>query len=308
LKSLHKQQGAAIIIALFVVSLVSIASLQMMLRLNNNMDRTALMLNTSQNRYYVDGSVAWGMEQLNNNWKMKKKNQLVDLLPIQIKNSMGNTLIISRIDDAQGFFNLNNLTDTKSATDFARLIHAVQPKIDFKTATTLASCVVDWITNNNNYLENNSYYLTQDEPYRQPHRLMASMSELALVKGFNLTLFNLLKPFIIALPESTLININSAKAAVFMSLSDTLSYDSAKNILLHRMHAPFISTQQFMQLDIIKNNPIPEDKITVLSEYFLITTILKTAGHESTFYTLIKRTFKNNQPIETILNQSKESL
>jgi general secretion pathway protein K len=306
---LSKQRGAAIIVALFVTSLVVIASVAMIMRLRIDLRNTELLMNATQGKEYAYGSIAWAMEQLNNNWKQKKPNQIVDHTPIQSPvNEVNHAKISSIINDAQGRFNINNLTNTQYIDNFSALITIVQPTIDSETAHAIALAVVDWITMGVKNTELDNYYFKLNPAYRAPHRLMTSISELRLVKGITPELYAALLPHMIALPEATEININNATIPVLMCLSKTLTPTSAKAIIAKRNQEPFATTQSFLSLDILKNNPIPQEKITTISNYFLVETSVKVEQQEIVLYTLLQRIQKNSKPYEVTLWQSKGTL
>lgn len=302
----QKQLGAALIVALFIMSLVAVAAIAMIERLQIDMRRTTLLLNDVKADFYGKGSISWAMDQLKQNWEKKQTNKIIDATPIVLPASVVDEATIqSVIEDAEGRFNVNNIVDVKYRDDFARLIHNVLPNIDMTQAKQLTQNCVDWLTHTTAHDDD---YATLHPPYRVSHQLMASVSELRLVKGFNAEIFNALLPYIIALPETTPINMNSADIPVFMAISPTLSVDAAKNIMLARVTTPFISTQQVLQLDMIKNNPIPEDKMTVVSSYFLVKTTVKVASQELRWYTLLQRVQQQATASENIIWQSKGTL
>jgi general secretion pathway protein K len=309
MNSLSKQRGAAIIVALFVTSLVVVASVAMIMRLRIDLRNTELLMNATQGYYYAQGSIAWAMEQLNNNWKQKKPNQIVDRTPIKSPlSNVNHAEIISTIYDTQGRFNVNNLTNNKYIDNFSALITIVRPTIDPDTAHSIALAVVDWISSSAKNAELDDYYFKLNPAYRAPHRLMMSVSELRLVKGITPELYAALAPNIMALPEVTKININNATIPVLMSLSKTLTPPSAKSIIAKRNQTPFPTTQAFLDLDILKNNPIPEEKITTISSYFLVKTNVKVAQQDILLYTLLQRIEKSSTPYEVVLWQSKGTL
>lgn len=306
---LTSQRGAAIIVALFVTALVAMIAVMMINRLSMDVRRTELILNDTKARLYAEGSIAWAMDQLNSNLKRKKPDNITDMMPIRSPvNHIENVSIYTTIDDQEGLFNLNNLTDPESYPGFIQLIKTIEPSMKAEDINQLILAIRDWIspTGTNNSLVD--YYSKQSPPYIAPHRLMVSISELRLVKGMTPKLYAKLSPFMTALPESTLININSAKPQVLMSLSPTLSHDAALAIINHRKKRPFVSIENFKQFDIIKNNPINDKKISVMSSYFLVKTNVKVEDQEIILYTLLHRILNKAQPIEMILWQSKGTL
>ncbi len=79
---LSSQRGSAIIIAIFIMALAVTAAVAMLSRMNIDVRRTQLLLNSAQADLLAQGSVAWAIDQLNNDWKNQKPNQLIDKTPI----------------------------------------------------------------------------------------------------------------------------------------------------------------------------------------------------------------------------------
>lgn len=309
MKSLIKQRGTAIIVALFVVSLVAIAATIMIERTHIDIHRSELILNNNQANLYAEGAIAWAKDQLSNDWKFQQKNQLIDKTPIVMpEKKMNGAVITSTIYDMQGYFNINNLTDQKYQNNFLRLLQAVSPKINMDTAKAITSTTMDWISSTARNITLEEYYAKLKPSYRAPHRPMVNASELRLVKGMTPELFNALLPYITALPPPTTVNINNAAAPVLMSLSQTMSPDAAKAIITYRQTSPFATMQSFLNFDIVKNNPIEENKITVTSEYFLVETHVTIGQQQTTIYTALQRATKEKEPKVIVLWQSMGTL
>src|SRR5258708_1218566 len=102
------QQGVVIVVALFIVALVATMAYVMMARLERDTRCTTLILRDTQAEFYAQGSIAWAMDQLRNNWEKQKPNQLVDITPITspVMNENGYR-IVSTIYDMQARYNLN---------------------------------------------------------------------------------------------------------------------------------------------------------------------------------------------------------
>lgn len=303
------QRGAAIIVALFVTSLVTIASVAMIERLRMDLRRTELIINDTKARLYAEGSIAWAMEQLNANLKRKKPDIITDIMPLHSPvNKIENAHIYSTIYDQEGLFNINNLTDPETQQGFIQLMKAIAPNMKVDDVKNLIIALRDWIspTGTNNQLD--EYYAKQSPAYVAPHRLMVSISELRLVKGMTPRLYAKLSPFVTALPEQTKLNINTAPPQVLMSLSPSLSLDAANAIVNHRKQHPFTTVESFLQFDIVKNNRLDDKKINIISAYFLVKTSVKIAHQEKILYTLLHRMLNKAQPIEIIIWQSKGTL
>jgi general secretion pathway protein K len=306
----NKQSGAAIIVALFITSLVAAISIAMIAHLRMDIRRTELLLNTTRAEFYAQGSIFWAIDQLNNNWQTQKPNTLIDITPLQSPtNKIDNLTINTTIYDAQARFNLNNLSNNEQRNNFIRLLRLIEPKIDGDAAKKISSAILDWIGPSNSNATTEFY---AKKSYRAPHRLMASVSELRLVRGMTPELFAKLAPFVCVLPEKTKININHAPLPILMSLLPTLTIDGAKALSAYRVKTPFTTPQAFLNFELVKNNTSADsklnDNITVVSSYFLVITNVKVAQQTITLYTLVQRILKDNKPMELILWQTKGTL
>jgi general secretion pathway protein K len=304
-----KQQGAAIIVALFVVALVAAAATIMIERLRIDLRRTELILNANKTYLYAQGSIAWAIDQLNTNFQKQQKDKVVDRTPLKSPPTrLDGLTIASTTYDAQGYFNINNLSDQAYQEIFLRLIRIVSPETDSIIAKNIMLAIVDWISPGSQNPQLDEYYLKLSKPYRAPHRPMASASEIRLVKDMTQSLYAKLFPFIIALPNVTPININNAEIPVLMSLSATMNLEAAKAIQVTAKQNPFPTIEAFTQFDIVKNHPIEANKITTISNYFLAVTNVTLGNQISTLYTLLERVPNGPKTKTHILWQSKGSL
>jgi general secretion pathway protein K len=309
LKNLTSQRGAAIIVALFVVALVAAIAAIMIERLRTDVRRTELILNANTAQLDAQGSLFWAVAQLDDNWVKQVQNKVIDTTPIiSPKDTVNGALVSGIIYDAQGYFNINNLTDQQYQNIFVRLIRLVAPEINPADAQKILLATLDWISAGTNNQELNDYYLKLPQPYKAPHKLMFNISELRLVKGITPALFAKLSPYIIALPRATPININNAEVPVLMSLSPSLTRDSANAIRNAAKRNPFPTTEAFQNFDVVKNNPFDNAKITVQSSYFLVKTDVTLGQQTLTLYTLLERTTQERKTKISVLWQSKGTL
>lgn len=302
------QQGSAIVVALFVVALVVIAATSMFIHLQADTHRTRLFLSSINANFYAKGSVAWAKDQLINDWKFKQSNQVIDKTPIQKPaDKINGAIIQNTIEDAEGFFNVNNLTDEKHRAIFSRLLKTISPDLSNDNVQIITLATTDWITPNaKNHFD--PFYAKTNPAYRAPHRLMVSASELRLVHGMTHDLFAKLSPFIIALPTTTPININSATPEIIQSLNDKMTSSSAKIIAQEARNNPFPTTTSFLNTDIAKNNSITADEITTKSDYFLLKTSVIISDQTTIIYSLLKRDTSGPESTVTLLWQTKGTL
>ncbi len=301
-----KQRGTAIVMALFVTALVAAAAIAMIDRARIDTRRTELILRANQANFYAQGSIAWAMDQLINDWTQKQPDKLIDRTPIKSPvNKIPGGIIFSVIYDAQSKFNLNNLADMGSVPTLVRLIQLAAPKLDLPALQNILLGIMDWISPGKSSSAFDSYYAALNPPYRAPHRPIVSVSELRMIKGMTPELFMQLTPYVTALPAATKININNAPPLVIMSLNSNMTAETAKAIVSHCQKNPFPSTQHFLNFELVKNNPIEESKITVTSDYFLVVTTVKIGEQTTRLYTLLQRSTKDSKAEIKIIWQSK---
>lgn len=302
---MNNQKGVVIIVALFIVALVATLAYYMLAHLERDTFRTTLIIRNAQAEFYAQGSIAWSIDELRNDFLKKKPDRLVDNIPIILPATEVNGYKIqSTIYDAQSRYNINNLSNKDAPADFKHLLKILDPSMTEEKSQALILAILDWIgiTKDSKFAE---YYAALKTPYRAPHKLMTSISELNLVKGMNPKLFNLLKPYIVALPVQTAINVQTASPEVLASLSESLTLSGAKIVATNRKDKPFLDPQQFADLDVIKNQQIPKDKIVAVSDYFIVETKVEIEKQKILLYTLLERSTKNTAPEMRIIWQSK---
>jgi general secretion pathway protein K len=302
---LSAQCGSAIIVALFVMSLAAAAAVAMLTRSAIDMRRTQLILNSNQATLFAQGSVAWAIDQLNNDLKKQKPNQLVDRTPIQSKvDTIRGFKISSTIYDMQASLNLNNLTADGYQNLLLRLIRYTDPKVELSDINNILIALRDWVSPSSAADEEN-YYTHQDPPYRAPHRIMTSVSELRLVKSITPEAYQKLLPYVTALPVVTPINVNSAPVPVLMSLSASMTKEAAQTIVSKRQESPFPNIQSFMDFDVVKNNPVKQEQVTVISNFFLVKTSVTVGQQRTILYTLLSRAGNGPKTGTSVLWQTK---
>lgn len=306
--SLKRQQGVVIVVALFFVALIATMATLMMARLERDTERTSLLLHATQAELYAQGSIAWAKEQLRDNLAKRKPNEVVDKMPLKSpEDTVDGYHIVSTITDLQSRFNLNNLTNNnvEAQKDFKHLLKLVMPTLTDDKATGILLAVTDWITPGQRQNEYSQYYASLSPPYRAADRVMTSVSELQLVKGMTPALFDALQPFVTALPVATQVNVQTAPGEVLAALSDTMTIDSGKAIEKLRAQLKIPTVEAFLAIDLVKNHKILPDKITTVSAYFLVETVVSIEKQRVVLYTLLERTGNDGKNPINVIWQSK---
>ena len=232
------QRGVALITALLVIALVTAAAVAMASRQQLDIRRTANILQRDQAYVYAEGAeimarAVLAKDDLATDHREEDWGKGGVSIPFQ------GGLLTGTLEDLQGRFNLNNVVQkngTVSLPDVDRLIRLLQilknKKPDdehWKKAepSDLAHAVVDWIDPDNNVTSpggaEDSDYLQTDRPYRTANAPMAASSELLLVRGFTPAIYRDVAPYVTALSEHTLINVNTAKLELLRALDPDIN-------------------------------------------------------------------------------------
>jgi general secretion pathway protein K len=310
--SLKREQGVVIIMALFIVAIVAAISYIMLMRTSRDVERTMMILRNTEAEFYAQGGLAWAKDVLQTNWEKHQSNlnQQIDELPLTSPiNNMNGYQIVTTIYDIQGRFNLNSLDKPEQIDEFRRLLKVVYPAIKDEKTIEIAQSLKNWITpnsaSNTTPNEIDRYYLNLPIPYRVAHRFMADVSELRLIKGVDDNLYRALLPYVTALPNTTLLNINSADPRVIMTLSPAITFDIAKTLKAAISRQKIGSKALLANLDIVKNTQLRLENIDVNSSYFLIETRVSIENQLLVIYTVLKRVLKNGRPVFEIISQRK---
>lgn len=278
----HNCQGVALITAMLIVALASIAAVAVTARQQFDIRRSANLMNGEQSYQYALGVESWAVQLLTRDRKQGATDTLKEdwakqLPPLSVEGGQ----VAGHIEDLQGRYNLNNVVDaTGKATAITvkplqRLLQALDIPPD------LAWAVADWIDpdldpNINGGAEDDVYTRLQPA-YRTANTRMGSTSELLLINGFKPEYYVKLEPYVCALPEHTNINVNTASATVLVTLADGLSLSAAQAVVDARKDNPFADSAAFMSalkttggLTAQELSGVDTSAIDVGSSYFLV--------------------------------------
>lgn len=288
-----KQTGIALIMVLLVVALVTIMVTGIAAKQNISTRRTQNILYSEQGYMYLLGAEDWAKSILIQDAKDNKTDSLDDnwatkLPPIPVE---GGT-IQGTIEDLQGRFNLNSLIkggnpDQNSIKVFRNLL------VEHDIEDSLVDALVDWLDEDLDSTvpagAEDGEYLNNPVPSRAANRLMASASELTLVKGFDIKMYNKISEFIVALPETTQLNINTANAMQLSMLSNQISLSEAEDIVKNRDSAGYKSADEFLATDSLKGKNINKELISVTSNYYLLKARSVIGSLKSDLYSVLYR-------------------
>lgn len=300
----HHNRGVALVTALLVVALATTAAVTMTSRQQLDIRRSANLLQSDQILLYARGVEAWAGQVLRRDREDGDRDHLGEdwatvLPPLPVDNGQ----VAGFMEDRQGRFNLNNLInegkpDSLALERFRRLLQAVELDPE------LANALLDWLDDNIDPTfpagAEDDYYLALEQPYRAGNRLMASSSELLLVEGFGYEGYSKLAPYVAALPERTVINVNTAPATVLMILAEGLSKDEAEKLAAARGEDGFGSVADLLKHEVLAGRELSSEELGVASDYFMVISDIRIGRVQQRYYSLLNRSAEGN--VRTVMH------
>jgi general secretion pathway protein K len=247
----HREKGLALITAMLVVAIVATIAAYLSLGQQIWLRQVQNLFDRSQADSMRHAALDFIGVLLDVDAKANKtdhENDWAGLPPFPFE---GGTLVAA-VSDAQALFNLNNLVrggDNFSQPDiemFKRLLQSLQLN------PALAEAVVDWIDASSQTRPGGGAedieYLASSKPYRAANQPLTSVDELRLVMGFDAKTVETLRPYVVALPAATMININTAKPEVIAALFPGMSPATAQLITQAREKQPFTEVADVQKL------------------------------------------------------------
>lgn len=292
-----RQQGVALITALLVVALASIAAAAVLSSASMAIHRTGNLLDSEKGWWYADGVEAWGKTILDRDAKTNKTVSLaaewakpVDYLPIDEGSIRGG------IEDLQGRLNLNNFGFTYNSAIYNANVAILERLLVFleadpSQAKAVAAAIHDWIDTDTQPTgfdgAEDSEYLSLPMPYRTANQPLESVSEVLAIKGMTKETFYKLthcaqtkigwQSCITALPQfPTTLNVNTAPEPVLRALLKQPSSSALDGFIAERVKNPYTGDGDAFQTApkgfITAADGVTSEMISVHSNYFLMHT------------------------------------
>lgn len=250
-----QQHGVALITAILVVAIASIAATALLVSSSSALRRSANLFESEAAWWYAEGLEAWGIsilqrdaaeteiDGLNEVWA-----QPVPALPVD------QGVLRGQITDLHSRFNLNNLASSASQAwgqQFRRLLACIEG-IDSFEAESLALAIKDWIDADDEVSfpggAEDLTYMNLQPPYRTANQPLTSISEIRAVQGMNDEIYQALRPHLAAIPlnggQATSINLNTATLPVLCSFSEGGAAPALSAFLEERLEVPLESVDQ----------------------------------------------------------------
>jgi len=290
-----KYRGVAVVTALLLTTLAVtiVASLfwqqQVQVR---SIENQRLQL---QQQWVLRGALDWARLIL----REDGRNSVIDdlnepwstpLAPIQLDqyiesgtsgSGVGNAVLSGSIQDAQGFFNLNNLAtqgnvNAPEVQAFARLLSLVRQD------TSLANVASKHIA---------MLYETANKPQSTLPRpiSLVQIDDLLSVPGFTPKVIDAIRPYTLVLPTSTPTNVNTAPPELLSALIPELSLPQATAITNSRRLSPFTNVADFTERLRSSANTVDSSRLSVMTHYFLIRGVVGIRGAKLEIQALVER-------------------
>jgi len=297
----QSHRGIALITAMLVVALASIAATAVLVSANNGIRRAATLIDGERAWWYAQGLESFARRILARD---AQKNAAVDSLDEDWARSLDylpveQGAVRGKLEDLQGRFNLNNLAAVQPLPYQQQLVRLFQSieGVDVAQAQPLAQAIRDWIDADQipggvGGAEDTDY-LSLPQPYRAANQPMGSPSELLAIKGMTPELFKRLAPYICTLPigssrTPTRINVNTALPPVLMSLSATADRGKLDAFVIDRLKNPAKAVQELQTKGTLPAD-VKAEMVDVRSQYFQVTTEAFIGSGRAALYSVIQR-------------------
>lgn len=264
----------AILLAMLVLAMASIAAAGFVFRASLEWRKFENASSLGQARWVLRAAEHWAGAVLRDDQRQSSVDHRGELWARELPPVDSEGYAISGgIQDLDGRFNVNNLLrDGKVDLSQLAMLRRLLATLDLPEA--LADDVADWIDADTVTQREQSpeadIYRALDPPVTPVDRPLATVDELIRVRGVDATILARLRPHIVALPERTGINVNTATPEVLAALVDGLTTEQAYTLAARRDRTYFRDVAEFSQALPPGLQPVA-DMARVDSRFFLVT-------------------------------------
>ena len=286
MKTVRRQRGVAVITALLLTTLAItiVASLfwaqQVQVR---SMENQRLHLQT---KWILRGALDWAglvlrqdgrdntYTSLDQVWATPLAETRLDqyIERERVEGEVFDATLSGSIIDATARYNLSNLAknrirDPIQVAVFQRLLTNLRldPALAQKTATAIASAQV--LQPNADPPSEAALKPVPAQSNAAPVRLI-QLDDLLAIPGYTVAALDKLREFVIVLPETTAVNVNTAPPEVLAAVIDNFSLAEAHSLVARRKSAPWRDAGQFGTE--LNGKTVVKDAVGVVSNYFLV--------------------------------------
>ncbi|MEJ6476004.1 type II secretion system minor pseudopilin GspK [Pseudoalteromonas piscicida] len=296
-----RQQGAALVIVLFIVALAATIAAEMASSLMVQVQKASNIQTQQQAKWY-----SYGAEELVKRALIKVKKDDPDTVNLdqpwareEVPYPVDHGTLSGKVTDLQACLNLNalrakpqtnNNNNQRSqqlgakSTNVAHgalleLLKNIEDLPSNESEEALADSVYDWLDEDSITYRSGAEedeYMSNQTPYLTANNLMASVSELRIIKGFNPLVMEKIKPYVCVIPgsEELAVNVNTIlpeQALLLSALIPGLSKSGAEAIISARPKKGFSDINEFyteVANQGVKNPNKTSKLFTINSNYF----------------------------------------
>ncbi|USE70668.1 general secretion pathway protein GspK [Pseudoalteromonas maricaloris] len=269
-----KQQGAALVIVLFIVALAATIAAEMASSLMVQVQKASNIQTQQQAKWY-----SYGAEELVKRALIQAKKDDPDSVNLdqpwareEVPYPVDHGTLSGKVTDLQACLNLNALR-AKSQTNgndqggrqiggkntnpahaaLLELLKNIEDLPSNESEEALADSVYDWLDEDSITYRSGAEedeYMSNQMSYLTANNLMASVSELRVIKGFNPLVMEKIKPYVCVIPgsEELAVNVNTIlpeQALLLSALIPGLSKSGAEAIISARPKKGFTDINEF---------------------------------------------------------------
>ena len=237
MKNDSSQRGIALLTILVMVALATILAATIAKRQTNTSENTGYLMRQDQSLLYAKSAEAFfselliqdsdnggNIDHLQENWAKP-----MPAFPVE------DGFVSGRLLDESGKFNLNNLLKADGSVDdsarrwFEKLLQRVGLPAE------LSQAVIDWQDADDETTgamgAESNYYQGLDPSYLASNTKFHQVEELKLLRGFEGKNYDLIAPYVTALPEATKINLNTAAPLLLASIDPKIDVKTVEQEL-----------------------------------------------------------------------------
>lgn len=295
-------RGVALITVLLVLALITPIITYVALKQRVSVDRTASLDQSSKSIMYALAVETWARTVLIDDLKETEYDSLDEAWAKGLPTTLSDRFeLTGEIIDLQSRLNINALiADKDSQFERIWLGLLLQLEIDPSKAQEIGQAIKDWLDADGDVSfpggAEDVDYMSLESPYRTANQAISNVSELILVRGIDNDLLEKIRPFICALPETSLktsqININTASIEILKAIFPPEADTMLRQYIDERQFSPYTAIEDFKQHYESEVGALKievEQQISVRTNYFLLNAVIKRGKQAVNIHSYFKR-------------------
>jgi len=238
------QNGSAIIITVLIVSILVALVVEFAYEVYIDTAALSNWTNAQKASLVAKSGQTLCSEYISEYINMMKENNTQSEVERPVERDLGpNTQLTLKIEDENAKFNINSIIFEKNGKPNERNLDCLKRLFKYLNINPrLAMIIADWIDPDSEPGEGLS-----DSEVNVKNAYLSTVEELKLIQGVDKSTYDKIIPFI-TVHGNRLININTAKLPVLMSLDDDMSEPVAQRIIDYRETTPFENTADIVRV------------------------------------------------------------